>query len=44
MHGIDPVAVKDAKVEAGITVGEARKRVKPAEQLNESVYSEAVQL
>ncbi|CDJ36644.1 LOW QUALITY PROTEIN: LCCL domain-containing protein / F5/8 type C domain-containing protein, putative [Eimeria mitis] len=43
-HGIDPVAVKEAKTEAGITVGGARQRVKPTEQLNDSVYAEATEL
>ncbi|CDJ51219.1 LCCL domain-containing protein / F5/8 type C domain-containing protein, putative [Eimeria brunetti] len=43
-HGIDPVAIKEAKEEAGVTVGEARKRVKPTEQINDSLFAEAVQL
>ncbi|XP_026193943.1 uncharacterized protein LOC34617699 [Cyclospora cayetanensis] len=43
-HGIDPIAVNDAKIDAGTTVGEARKLIKPAEQLGESVFASALSL
>lgn len=40
-HGIDPVAIREAKADAGIVVGEVRKRIKPAEQLSQSGFAAA---